>query len=85
MAEITPDAHRRELRLILGAIGALIVFGLVVLIAVVLIYRSAPIRGHPQPTATPTAGTSPAADVAQPSLLSIRREGWWPSSRRTSP
>ena len=55
----TPRERNREILWLLGGIGALLVLGLAVLLAVVLIYRAGPVRGHPTPTPAQTA--TPAA------------------------
>jgi hypothetical protein len=55
----TPHDRHRELLWLLGAIGVLLAIGLAILIAVVLVYRSGNIRGHPLPTATPVRTETP--------------------------
>lgn len=54
-----PD-RSRDFVWLLGGIGMLLVVGLVILLIVVVQFRSAPIRGHPPPTnASPAATASP--------------------------
>lgn len=56
-----PRERHREFLWLLGAIGALLVLGLAILVTVVLLYRAGPIRGHPAPTnATPVQTEAPA-------------------------